>query len=103
MCNHIIQSKKYLTKSEKTRIDILCIDEPLNQLIRQRLSCLIVFGDHLQPLFGVTPILQHLRRSFNKVTLHGSASKSGESCRCQHVMKDMSKFMEIGYHFIMLQ
>ena len=74
----------------------------LNQLIRQRLTTLIVFTEPLENALIPDPVFKHLRRQLNKVLLNsvaGEARKVG--CRA-HVVHDVAELVEESFDFVVV-
>ena len=71
--------------------------------VRQGLTCFVMFRNFLQDFFLPHPVFKHLTWHFNKVLLNTGSRKNGEVCFSTHAMHHMTKFVEEGHHFLVLE
>lgn len=98
---HVELGEEDLAQIEETDVHIAAIDELLDELRGERLLRLVVTRHLLQHFWFPAPVLQHLRRGFNKVARNAGAMEPAELCLAEETMEDMSHFMEESHYVVM--
>jgi hypothetical protein len=81
----------------------LHLEQRLEHLIWELLSCLIVLGHPLHDGLVPHPVLKHLGGQFDEVSLYTRDRETSIVCLIAHVVHDVAKLMEKCYNVIMAQ
>ena len=66
----IVRCVKYLRQSQQPHVGLARMCQIVHHVIGNFLPCFIVSRHHLQRVSGPAPVLQHLRRRLQEISLH---------------------------------